>query len=167
MLCTLIIDKNDSIAGHGKDISDYIISGKIAPNGKFGFTKQYKGPTYYYSVIFYGSVEWTDQPVLRGKCQFGPTDEEFLLTVDNVGLEASVISLCHSSAKEVLDMDYKQKRKKVTDVLSKTVSKDKLVRLNDKQLIEAAQAQSKVSKVNTYIQILICEFQPHYTGLQV
>ena len=144
MPCTLIIDKNGNIAGRGKDISQFSISGKIEPDGTFGFTKQYGGPTQHHPVIYNGLVEWTDQPILRGKWSIGPNRDIFLLTVDNVGLEAFVISLCGSSAKEVLDMDHNQRRKKVIDKLPKKVSED----LSDEDLIKVVEAQSKVSKLN-------------------
>ena len=149
MPCTLIIDRDDNIAGRGEDISRFSISGRIEPDGTFKFTKQYEGPTRHHMVFYSGSVEWTDQPVLRGKWNFGGFfgggGDEFMLTVDNVGLEASVISLCCNSAKEVLDMDHNQIRRKVIDALSEKVSEDELVHLSDKELIKIAEAQSKVS----------------------
>ena len=144
MAYMLIVDQNGSIAGRGEDISQFSISGKVESDGTFRFTKQYKQPTQHRTVIYSGSVKWTDQPILHGKWNTGQTGDEFLLAVDSVGLEAFVISLCGSSAKEVLDMDHNQKRRKVIDELPKKVSEY----LSDEDLIKVVEAQSKVSKVN-------------------
>ena len=143
MACTLIVDQDENIAGYGNDISHFSISGKIEPDGMFSFSKQYKGPTQYHVVAYSGSVEWRDQPVLRGRWKIGHFGDEFMLTVDNVGLEASVISLCCSSANEVMDMDHHHKQREVIDALSEIVldmTEGEFINLSDKELIDVTEA---------------------------
>ena len=65
--CMLIIDQDGNMAGHGSDISSYTVLGKVDPDGNFTFNKQYEGPTSYHEVVYSGSVEWRDQPILQGK----------------------------------------------------------------------------------------------------
>ena len=147
MPCTLIIDQDGNMAARGNDISRYSISGKIEPDGTFTFNKQYEGPVHHHAVIYSGSVEWRDQwPVLRGKWNIHSFGDEFMLTVGDVGLETSVISLCCNSAEEVLDMDHSQIRREVIGALSEIVvdmTEDEFVRLSDKELINITEALIK------------------------
>ena len=148
--CMLIIDQDANMAGRGNDISRFSISGKIEPDGTFRFNKQYEGPTQHHMVIYRGSLEWTSQPVLRGKWNIGYSSDEFMLSSGVVGLEASVIGLCCSSAKEVLDMDRNQMRREVIDALSEIVldmTEDEFVRLSDKELIKVSEALIKGEKL--------------------
>ena len=143
--CMLIIDQNGDMAGRGSDISHYSVSGKIEPDGKFTFNKQYEGPRCNHLVVYSGSVEWKDQPVLQGKWNI-PSDgqvDDFMIIADNIGLEASVISLCCCSASEVLDMDHQQKRREIIDALSEMVldvGEDELASLSDEELINVVEA---------------------------
>ena len=44
-----------------------------------------------------------------------------MIIAANIGLEASVISLCCYSAKDVMAMDHDQKRREIIDALSEIV----------------------------------------------
>ena len=143
--CMLIIDHDGNMAGRGSDISSYTVSGKIEPDGSFNFNKQYQGPTSFHLVVYSGSIEWRDQPVLQGRWEI-PSDGQvdcFLLIADDVGLEAAAISLCCYRADEVLHMNKQQKRDEIVDALSEIaldMSRDELASLSDQELINIAQA---------------------------
>ena len=142
--CMLIVDHDGNMAGRGSDISSYTVSGKMEPDGTFTFTKQYEGPKHFHVVIYSGSVEWQDQPVLQGKWKIssdGQTDC-FVLIADDIGLEASVISLTCCSAEDVLAMDEQEKREEIIDALSEItidISRDELASFSDQKLISIAQ----------------------------
>lgn len=144
--CMMVIDLDGNIAARGSDeVSDYSVSGKLEPDGTFEFCKQYNGPTQYHQVVYTGSVEWKDQPVLQGKWTI-PSDgqiDDFVIVPDSIGLEASVISLCCYSAKEVLAMNRQQKRREIVDALCEIVldmSRAELASLSDEELINVAEA---------------------------
>ena len=140
----LIIDQDGNMAGRGSDISRYIISGRIESDGTFMFHKQYEGPTYNHLVDFSGSVEWHDKPILQGRWTIpsdGQTDD-FVIIADEIGMEASVISLCCNSAEEVLGMDYQQKRREIIGALSEIVldmDVNELASLSDEELVNIAE----------------------------
>ena len=142
--CMLIIDHDGNMAGRGSDISSYTVSGRMEADGTFTFTKQYEGPKCFHVVIYSGSVEWKDQPVLQGKWNI-PSDGQtdcFALIADDIGLEASVISLTCCGAEDVLDMDDEEKREEIIDALSEIVidiSRDELASFSDQELISIAQ----------------------------
>ena len=143
--CMLVIDLDGKIAGKGADeVSNYTVSGGIKDDGTFKFNKQYTGPTSCHLVVYTGSVEWIDQPILQGHWTI-PSDgqvDEFVIVADNIGLEASVISLCCYSAKEVLDMTYHRKREEIINALSEIVldmTRAELASLSDEELINVAE----------------------------
>ncbi len=144
--CMMVIDLDGNMAALGSDeVSDYSVSGMLEPDGTFEFRKQYNGPTQYHQVVYTGSVEWKDQPVLQGKWTI-PSDgqiDDFVIVPDTIGLEASVISLCCCSAEEVLAMSGQQKRQEIVDALSEIVldiSRAELANLSDEELINVAEA---------------------------
>lgn len=144
--CVIIIDQDGNMAGRGSDeVSNYNVSGKIQPDGTFMFRKQYEGPTQYHLVVYSGSVEWNDQPVLQGNWRI-PSDgqvDQFVIIADDIGLEASVISLCCYSAEDVLCMNHQQMRKEIVAALSEIVldmSRSELASLSDEELINVVEA---------------------------
>ena len=143
--CKLIIDLEGNMAGSGNDISRYTVSGKIDSDGKFIFNKHYEGPTCHHVVVYSGSVEWRDQPILQGKWTIpsGGQSDDFVIIAEDLGLEASVISLCCYSSEDVMAMDHHQKRREVIDALSEIVvdmTTDELNSLGDQELINIAGA---------------------------
>ena len=143
--CVLIMDHDGNMAGRGTDISSYSVSGQMEPDSTFTFTKQYEGPTSFHAVVYSGSVEWQDQPVLQGEWEIPSTGQTdcFVLIADDIGLEASVISLTCYNAEKVLHMDHQQKREEVIDALSEVVidmCRDELASLTDDELINIVQA---------------------------
>ena len=142
--CMLVIDLDGNMAGKGNDeVSDYTVSGLIESDGTFKFDKQYVGPTSHPLVVYTGSVEWKDQPVLQGEWNISNQQVgEFVIVANDIGLEASVISLCCYSAKEVNSMSHHQKRKEIVDALSEIVldmTRDELACLSDEELINVAE----------------------------
>ena len=89
------------------------------------------------------SVEWKDQPVLQGEWNISNQQVgEFVIVANDIGLEASVISLCCYSAKEVNSMSHHQKRKEIVDALSEIVldmTREELISLSDEELINVAE----------------------------
>lgn len=144
--CTMVFDQDGSIAALGSDeVSDYSISGNLEPDGTFKFRKQYNGPTAHHLVVYTGSVEWKDQPVLQGNWTI-PGDgqiDDFVIVAESIGLEASVISLCCYSAEEVLAMSHQEKRQEIIDALSEIIldlSTAELADLSDEELVNVAEA---------------------------
>ncbi len=69
--------------------------------------------------------------------------DDFVIVPDSIGLEASVISLCCYSAKEVLAMIRQQMRREIVDALCEIVSdmsRAELASLSDEELINVAEA---------------------------
>ena len=142
--CMLVIDLDGNIAGKGTDeVSDYTVSGSIENDGTFKFDKQYVGPTSHHLVVYTGSVEWKDKPVLQGEWNISNCQvDKFVIMANDIGLEASVISLCCYSAEEVIAMSHHQKREEIVDALSEIVedmTRDELASLSDEELINVAE----------------------------